>query len=125
MTNDGGTPESPRQPRGLLPGIVGIAGCMLVTAFIGAVGAARGIYGTRNAAITVASIAGLLFVGSVGLLLLRRWGYALVLAATVLSSSYYLFAAMRLQQSEGYLLAALQLIFFLYLVRPEVRSRMH
>lgn len=109
---------------GLLPGVVAIGGWMIITAMVGLASAAQGVYPGRSARATVIAIASLLFVGSVGMLLLRRWGWSLVLAASVMSSGYFLFAAIRTGQTGGYIMAALQMVFFLYLVRPEVRARM-
>ncbi len=109
---------------GLLPGIVAVGGWMIITAMVGLVSAAQGVYPNAGAKAAVVAIAGLLLTGSVGMLLLRRWGWALVLSASVLSSAYFLFVAIRIGQTGGYIMAALQMVFFLYLVRPEVRARM-
>ncbi len=109
---------------GLLPGIVAIGGWSIVTALVGMAGAAHRVYPTPAANATAAAIGLLMLLGAVGMLLLRRWGWALVLAASALSGSYFLFIAVRLGQFPGYLMAAIQMVFFLYLVRPEVRARM-
>lgn len=109
---------------GLLPGIVAIGGWSIVTALVGLFGAASRAYPNTAANATAAAIGALMLVGAVGLLLLRRWGWSLVLAASGLSSAYFLFVAVRLGQFPGYLMAAIQMVFFLYLIRPEVRARM-
>ena len=109
---------------GLLPGIVAIGGWSIVTALVGLLGASHHAYPTPAANATAAAIGGLMLLGSVGMLLLRRWGWSLVLAASALSSAYFLFLAVRLGQFPGYLMAAIQMVFFLYLIRPEVRARM-
>ncbi|MHB1700220.1 MAG: hypothetical protein ACYCSN_08780 [Acidobacteriaceae bacterium] len=109
---------------GLLPGIVAIGGWSIVTALVGLMGAAHRAYPTPAANATAAAIGSLMLLGAVGMLLLRRWGWALVLGASALSGSYFLFIAVRMGQFPGYLMAAIQMVFFLYLVRPEVRARM-
>jgi uncharacterized membrane protein (DUF2068 family) len=59
-----------------------------------------------------------------GLLKLRRWGWALTLAAAFLSMCYGAFVFFHFHQLPMIVMVAVNLIFFLYLVRPEVLERL-
>ena len=63
-------------------------------------------------------------VAGYGLMLQRRWGWALSLAAVFLSSLYALYMVVERHQLPMLLSAVVNLILFLYLIRPEVRLRM-
>ena len=75
-------------------------------------------------AIPVSLGATLLFLGGAGLLRQRRWGWALALAAAMLTVCYALYLTLALRELPLLIPAALHTVFFLYLVRPEVRERM-
>ena len=110
---------------GLLPGIAGIAMFMLVLTLINVFGALQGAFGTGSARYAILALCTLLAVGIFGLLRLRRWGWALVLAGCLmLSIGDALFYA---RTHSGFFMVRglFGLLFFLYLVRPEVRERMH
>ena len=64
----------------------------------------------------------LLLTASGGLVLLFRWAWALALAAVFLLASYDLWIFTMQHQGTALLQGVLNLIFFLYLVRPEVRE---
>jgi uncharacterized membrane protein (DUF2068 family) len=61
---------------------------------------------------------------AIGLLRQRRWGWALTLAATFLSMCYGFYSLFRLHQEQSTVMAVVNLVFFLYLARPEVRLRL-
>jgi hypothetical protein len=61
---------------------------------------------------------------SAGLLLLLRWAWALALAAVFLLAVYNLWIFASQHQGAALVQGLLNLIFFLYLVRPEVRERL-
>ncbi|MGD0901498.1 MAG: hypothetical protein ABR924_01025 [Terracidiphilus sp.] len=61
---------------------------------------------------------------SAGLLLLLRWAWALALAAVFLLAVYNLWIFASLHQGAALVQGLLNLVFFLYLVRPEVRERL-
>jgi uncharacterized membrane protein (DUF2068 family) len=70
-------------------------------------------------------ILGVLFAAaSIGLLRQRRWGWALALAAAFLSMCWGSYAVFRLHQQNWIVMAVVNLVFFLYLVRPEVVQRL-
>ena len=61
---------------------------------------------------------------SLGLMLLFRWAWALALAAVFLLVVYNLFVFSTQHQGAALVQGLLNLVFFLYLVRPEVRERL-
>jgi hypothetical protein len=61
---------------------------------------------------------------SAGLLLLLRWAWALALSAVFLLVVYNLWIFASLHQGAALVQGLLNLVFFLYLVRPEVRERL-
>jgi len=121
------TEQLKRIPAGkgqLLPGIAGICLYMLLVALMGCVGIFRGQYTGAVARYTILPICTMVVVGVFGLLRMRRWGWALVLAGTLMLAMGYV-AMSRTTHNPGMLvMALLDLCFFLYLVRTEVRDRM-
>lgn len=65
-----------------------------------------------------------LFAASGGLILLFRWAWALALAAVVLLSGYNLWIFARMHMVPALVQGSLNLVFFLYLVRPAVREKL-
>lgn len=61
---------------------------------------------------------------SFGLLRMFRWAWALTLAAVLMLMTYFLWMFFEMQQAPGAVMGGLNLIFFLYLVRADVRSRL-
>jgi lysylphosphatidylglycerol synthetase-like protein (DUF2156 family) len=109
---------------GLLPGVAGICLFMVVLITINAVAALRGSFGVGTGKYGVLALCTLLAAGVYGLLRLRRWGWALVLGGclTLCLGNFYVFEKTHLGQ---FLLQGLfALVFFLYLVRTEVRVRL-
>jgi hypothetical protein len=109
---------------GMLPGIAGVSMFMICMTILNAFAALRGAFGTNGAKYSVLAICTLLAVGVFGLLRLKKWGWAIVTAGTLLLSSgdFYFFE----KTKAGFFLirALLVLVFFLYLVRGSVRDRM-
>jgi hypothetical protein len=66
----------------------------------------------------------LLAVGLYGQLRMRRWGWSIVLAGCLLLSVSYFYAFSIGHQFPSLIQGLFTLLFFLYLVRPEVRDRM-
>lgn len=64
-------------------------------------------------------------VAGQGLLRQRRWGWALTMATVFLSALYELWILLEFHELPMVLMAGINLLLFLYLVRPEVRARMH
>jgi glycerol-3-phosphate acyltransferase PlsY len=61
---------------------------------------------------------------STGLLKLFRWAWALALSAVLLLMIYNLWIFTSLHQGAALVQSLFNLIFFLYLVRPEIRERL-
>ena len=108
----------------MLPGVAAIALYMLFMAGINAFGALRGMFRTPAADYGVLAVCTLLAIGVFGLLRMRRWGWALVLGGAVflaLGDGFFF----KLTHTGFFAVRALlEMVFFLYLVRPEVRDRM-
>jgi len=114
----------------MLPGMAMIAMFLLVYALMNVFGAFRGVFGYGAGRLAVLAICTFLVVGVFGFLRLRRWGWALVLGGTLFVALYYVVQFIRAHlgvvQGFGYLVWSLFFtLFFLYLVRDEVRSRVH
>src|SRR5271170_7916933 len=121
MSDKNETPNNPEQPGKKplpLPGMAGIALYMLVLSGV----IAFGVIGHHYPPLLLI-VSGLTACASSGLLRQRRWGWALSLAATFLLMTYQFYILVRFHQGESGIIGALNLILFLYLVRPEVLER--
>ncbi len=115
----------PTQPRGvLLPGVAGIAMFLLVLAMLNTFAALRGVYGVGGSRYGVFGVCTLLDVGIYGLLRMRRWGWAIVTAGALLLAVGYMFLFTRTHVGPFAVQSLFGMVFFLYLVRPEVRDRL-
>jgi uncharacterized membrane protein (DUF2068 family) len=65
-----------------------------------------------------------LITASAGLLLLFRWAWAMALGAVSLVASYDIWIFASQHELPTLVQALLNLVFFLYLVRTEVRSKL-
>ena len=108
----------------MLPGIAGICLYMIFMVMINVYAALKGAYGTGMPRYGVLALCTLLAVGIFGLLRLYKWGWALVTAGALLEASgdFIYFSRLHI----GFFLgrAGLVLVFFLYLIRTEVRERL-
>lgn len=117
--------QAPKSPRNLpLPGMAAIALWMLVLAVIGVSGALSGHYPGRGSKAAVLAISSIFAVAGWGLILLRRWGWALTLGAIFCSMLFAAYSIFRFHQGQWIAMGAFNLIFFLYLVRPEVQQKL-
>ncbi len=112
----------------MLPGMAMIAVFMLVYASLNAFAAWQGRFGYSTGRWAVLGICTLFVVGVFGFLRLRRWGWALVLGGTLFLAMYdvvqFIRAHVSVAQGGAILIQALfAIVFFLYLVRDEVRKR--
>jgi glycerol-3-phosphate acyltransferase PlsY len=102
-----------------LPGMAGIALYMLgLSAVI-----AFGVVGHHYPPLLLI-VSGLTACASFGLLRQTRWGWALSLAATLLLMMYQFYIVFRLHELPAGIMGALNLVLFLYLIRPEVIERL-
>jgi hypothetical protein len=109
---------------GMLPGVAGICLFMLVLTMVNAFAALKGRFGTGSGKYGVLGLCTLLAVGVFGLLRLRRWGWALVLGGCLTLSLGNLFVFEKTHAGPFLLQGMFALVFFLYLVRTEVRDRL-
>jgi len=115
---------NPPRPTGSLPGIAAIAVWLLLEALIGVAGVFKGQFSGHSTRLAVLAIATLLAIASLGLMQLKRWGWALALGAAFLSSSYGLYCIVRFHQSQYWVLTLVNFVFFFYLIRPEILRRL-
>ncbi len=112
-------PQSPDQKSGaLLPGMAAACIWNLLLCGIGLVGVI-----THNLPPAVMILCLFYAIAANGLLKLRRWGWALTLAAAFLSMCYGAYVLFRFHQLPMVVMVMVNLVIFLYLVRPEVLER--
>lgn len=108
----------------MLPGIAGIAMFLLLLTLLNVFAALRNAFGTSAIKFGVLTLCTMLVAGIFGLLKMRTWGHAIVLAGCLLLSSSYFYLFSRTHSPFLIVQGAFMLVFFLYLVRPEVRNRL-
>jgi drug/metabolite transporter (DMT)-like permease len=109
---------------GMLPGVAGISLFMLVLTMVNAFAALTGKFGAGSAKYGVLALCTLLAAGVFGLLRLRRWGWALVLGGCLTLCLGNLFLFEKTHAGPFLVQGLFALLFFLYLVRTEVRDRL-
>jgi hypothetical protein len=117
-----GTPAG--EARGMLPGMALIGMYLLLLAMINSFAAIRGAFGIGAAKYTVLGVCTLQVIGVFGLLRLRRWGWAITTAGCLLMTAGYFYGFHRTHIPPYIVLGLFDLVFFLYLSRTEVRSRL-
>jgi hypothetical protein len=130
MSNKTGPPDSPlKEPRPTpppnrellpLPGLAAISLYLLVLAGVVILGV---VAGRHYPPLFLVFAAGFISA-SAGLLMLFRWAWALALAAVFLLVIYNLWIFSTEHQGAALVQGLLNLVFFLYLVRPEVREKL-
>jgi hypothetical protein len=103
----------------LLPGVAAIALWMILLSVIGLIGVT-----THRLPLVVLLLCAAFAAAGQGLLRMRRWGWALTLGAVFLSGLYGTWMLVRFHQIAMIVMLTVNLVFFLYLVRPEVRERL-
>ena len=124
MSENGDVKELKEQAHGMLPGVAGICLFMVVLVTINAVAALRGSFGAGAGKYGVLALCTLLAAGIFGLLRLKRWGWALVLGGCLTLAAGYFFAFQKTHAGFFLIEGLFAFLFFLYLVRTEVRSRL-
>jgi hypothetical protein len=114
----GKSPSNSNEQAKILPGMAVICLWMLGLCGLGLIGVI-----THNLPPGVMILCVIFAVAANGLLKLKRWGWALTLAAAFLSMSYGTYMLFRFHQGPMIVMVAVNLIFFLYLIRPEVLER--
>lgn len=120
------TPErGPDEPKtSMLPGIAMISLYLILITTLNVYAALTGKYGVGRGRTGVLTVCTLLAVGIYGLLRLTKWGWALVSAGCLLLALGYLVYFTHTHVGFFLVQGLLLLVFFLYLVRPEVRERL-
>ena len=106
------------------PGAAAIAFWMLLEAMIGVVGVFSHHFASHGARLAVLAVATLLALAGLGLLQMRRWGWALALAAAFLTSGYGIYVILRFHQQNYWVMTLANFVFFFYLIRPEILRRL-
>jgi hypothetical protein len=109
----------------MLPGIAMICLYLILVTMLNVYGAMTGRFGVGRAKYGLLAVCTLLALGIFGLLRLTKWGWALVAAACALLAVGYLVYFLQIHAGFFLVQGLLLLVFFLYLVRPEVRERLH
>lgn len=102
-----------------LPGLAAIGLYLPALAGVIIVGVVRGYYPTVFLLFSI-----FFFAASAGLLLLLRWAWALALAAVLLLAVYNMWIFSSQHLAPSLVQGLLNWVFFLYLIRPEVRSKL-
>jgi len=119
--SDRNTGRPAAQPRELLPlpGLAAIALYLVVLAGV----IILGVLGRHYPSLFLILSASFLTAGA-GLMLLLRWAWALALAAVLLLACYNLWIFTTLHTAPPLVQGLLDFVFFLYLIRTEVRSKL-
>jgi hypothetical protein len=118
MTAEQKTPLSGRELP--LPGVAAICLYLLLIAGIIVVGVAGGGHYPP----VFLLLAALFMVASAGLVVSFRWAWAMALSAVFLLTAYNAWILTTQRQLPAAAQGILNLVFFLYLIRPEVRARL-
>ncbi|HEY2468444.1 MAG TPA: hypothetical protein VGI45_11505 [Terracidiphilus sp.] len=119
---DEGPPSEARQPAAKwepLPGLIAIAFYLLLLSVVIVIGVVGGHYPVVFIVLPV-----FLLAACGGLLVMLRWAWAMSLAAVLLLGGYNVWIFVRLHYGAALIQGLLNLVFFFYLVRTEVREKL-
>jgi hypothetical protein len=108
----------------MLPGLAGISLFLLFLTLVNVYGALVNAYGKGALKLGVLCLCTILVGGISGVLRMKRWGWAILTAGTILLSAGYFYEFRVIRSPFFVIQGLLMLVFFLYLIRPEVRDRM-
>lgn len=111
--------STPKRQLVPFPGLVAISLYLLLLAVVIIVGAVSGHYPAVFLLLPV-----FLFAACGGLLMLFRWAWAMALAAVLMLGGYNVWAFAHLHMFPALIQGLLNLVFFFYLVRTEVREKL-
>jgi hypothetical protein len=103
-----------------LPGLMAISVYMILLAVIAVVYVVQGRVGP-----VLLVFPALFIAGGLGLLLLLRWAWALTLAAVALLTGWFFWTFVARHVADLLVLGLINLVCFLYLVRSDVRVKLH
>jgi hypothetical protein len=112
-------PSRPQRQGLVLPGVAAISLYLLLLAGDIILGVVGSHYPPLFLVLSAAFI-----TASAGLLMLLRWAWALSLSAVLLLACYNLWLFSEQHVTPGLIQGLLNLVFFLYLVRTEVREKL-
>lgn len=119
------TEPQPNPPRNLpLPGMAAISIWMLGLAVVGVIGVVTHHYSVGSTRVSVLLLSTFFAIAALGLMRRRRWGWALCLGAVFLFMCFAFYSLLHSHQAGWMVMALVNLVFFLYLVRPEVIARL-
>lgn len=120
--DNAGDASAAQQKRELLrlPGLAAIGLYLAALAGVVIIGVVRGMY---PAFLLIFSV--LFFAAAGGLMLLFRWAWALALAAVLLLAIYNMWIFSSEHLAPALIQALLNWVFFLYMIRVEVRSKLN
>jgi uncharacterized membrane protein (DUF2068 family) len=107
-----------------LPGMAAISLWMLALALMGVAGVLTGHYPAGGARVGILILCTVFALAGLGLMRLRKWGWALTLGAVFCSMCFGCYSLFRFHQTQWVVMVAVNLVFFLYLVRSEVIGRL-
>jgi uncharacterized membrane protein (UPF0136 family) len=107
-----------------LPGMAAISLWMLALALIGVLGVLTGHYPPGGARVGILILCTIFAVAGLGLIRLRRWGWALALGAVFCCVCFGCYNLFRFRQAQWGVMIVINVVFFLYLVRSEVIERL-
>jgi hypothetical protein len=114
----------PTQAKLPLPGMAAISLWMLALSVMGVAGVLTRHYQSGGGRIAILILSTFFAVAGLGLIRMRRWGWALTLGAVFLSMCFGCYSLFRFHQAQWAVMAVVNLVFFLYLVRGEVIERL-
>ena len=107
-----------------LPGMAAISLWMLALALIGVAGSVDRPLSAGRARVGILILCTVFAVAGLGLIRLRRWGWALALGAVFCCVCFGCYNLFRFRQAQWGVMIVINLVFFLYLVRSEVIGRL-
>lgn len=112
------------EAQGMLPGMAVIGMYLLIFSLLNAFGAAKNLFGRGSVKYSILGVCTLMAVGIFGMLRLRRWGWAIVSAGCVLMAGAYFYGFHAAHRPPYIIQGLFAMVFFLYLIRTEVRERL-
>lgn len=108
----------------MLPGLAFICMFLIFLTMVNVYADLSGAFGAGVTKYGILTLCTLLAVGIFGLLRLKKWGWALVTAGCLLLSAGDFFFFTKSHQAFFLVRGIFVLVFFLYLVRAEIRERL-
>jgi hypothetical protein len=107
-----------------LPGMAAISLWMLALALMGVAGVLTGHYPAGGPRVGILILCTVFALAGLGLMRMRKWGWALTLGAVFCSMCFGCYSLFRFHQTQWVVMVVINLVFFLYLVRGEVIERL-